>query len=645
MMGLRLMKSLLATMIAATILANGSWAGPEAVQNMQQPQAGVHAEFSFGGERNREFMLDGKPFQIRSGEMHPQRIPRQHWRHRIRAAKAMGLNTIAFYVFWNGLEREDGSFDLTGMRDIAAFIDLCAEEGMWALFRPGPYVCGEWDLGGLPARLLAERGAKLRTVRNPAFMAAQKAYLEKMAEIAIPRLCKNGGPILMIQLENEYGSYRVPHAGRDYIEWLKAFWEGKGAGPFYVSEGATPRHLRHAVPGVALGLDPMESEETLRCAQAISPDAPVFSSETYPGWLRHWGEGNWAPETGVLNSVRWYMEQGHSFNLFVLHGGTSFGLAAGANCPATLNNDGIEPDVTSYDYGSPVGEHGNLTPLYFACRDVIAAALPHGAQLPEPPATPESMEIPPFIPGKVAGIGDLASPALPAEAKGPTLPTFEEMGQNQGLALYQAKLPAGPAVFLNLPVHDIAQVFVDGRYIGTVDRTKTQPGLMVPARGGEAELLVVVDTFGHINFSAAMETDNKGIIGEATLGTLPLREWAIWRLPLQQQPAACTAGGRPDVPMGGLFEAKVALGKAADTFLDMGQWTKGYVWVNGHLLGRYWNLGPQQRLYCPAEWLHAGANSVVVLDLFRDKPAPIAGKTERNTEILRETRNANNAWD
>ncbi|MBQ8900609.1 MAG: beta-galactosidase, partial [Akkermansia sp.] len=350
------------------------------MKNLQQPQVGKSAVFSFGGEGGREFLLDGVPFQIRSGEIHPQRVPRSHWRHRIRAAKAMGLNTIAFYVFWNALEQEDGSWDFTGRDDIGAFIDMCAEEGMWVLFRPGPYVCGEWDLGGLPAYLLKDDVTPLRYTGNPQFMEAQTRYLEKISEVAIPRLSKNGGPILMVQLENEYGSYKSPHDEMAYIEWLKDFWTAKGAGPFYLSEGSSNHHLRFVPKGVAVGLDPADNARQMQNALRIAPGVPVFSSETYPGWLRHWGEGNWTPSRNALNSVRWYMKDGVSFNLFVYHGGTSFGLTAGANSNELGGN--FQPDLTSYDYGSPVGENGNLTKEYFEYRDIIRAALPAEVVLP-----------------------------------------------------------------------------------------------------------------------------------------------------------------------------------------------------------------------------------------------------------------------
>ncbi len=616
-------------------------AGVEAMANLQQPVAGQAVEFAFGGEMNREFMLDGKPFQIRAGEMHPQRIPRQHWQHRIRAAKAMGLNTIAFYVFWNDIEQPDGSFDYSGNRDIAAFIDLCAAEGMWVLFRPGPYVCGEWDLGGLPAYLMAEKGAKLRTLDNPQLMRAQQRYLEGMARLAAPRMCRVGGPILMVQLENEYGSYFVPHARRDYIEWLRDFWQERTGGPFYLSEGGTHRHLRHAIPGVALGLDPCEDEQTMKKAQDITPNVPVFSSETYPGWLRHWGEGNWEPERSTLASVRWFMQHGHSFNLFVVHGGTNFGLTAGANVTAS---GCIQPDLTSYDYGSPIGEQGNLTSEYFEYRSIIAAALPEGAALPEPPAMPEAMEVPAFTPAPVCGLGQLLEEPAHQELLR-TPPTLEQLGQNQGMAVYSTTVPAGESAFLTCVVHDLAQVYLDGGYMGTVDRMALDRGIRLPARGGEMELDIVVDTFGHINFSAAMEEDRKGIVEEVRLGDAVLDTWLVRALPLDR-PLRVREGTHDeyDERSPHLFRARVQLDKVADTFLDMSAWKKGYVWVNGHLLGRYWSLGPQQRLYCPAEWLRAGENVVEVLDTYSNTPAPISGKTERNTELKKRTRNANNVW-
>lgn len=635
------MKSVLFSMLAMAALS--AEAGVEAMQNLQKPEQGTPAVLSFGGEGGREFMLDGKPFQIRSGEIHPQRVPREHWQHRIRAAKAMGLNTIAFYVFWNALEQEDGSWDFSGRNDIAAFIDLCQQEGMWVLFRPGPYVCGEWDLGGLPTYLIKDDVTPLRYTGNAQFMEAQTRYLEKMAEIAIPRLSRNGGPILMVQLENEYGSYKSEHDELAYIEWLKNFWEGKGAGPFYLSEGSADHHLRFVPRGVAVGLDPADNAWQMRTALRVAPGVPVFSSETYPGWLRHWGEGNWTPSRNTLNSVRWYMRDGVSFNLFVLHGGTNFGLTAGAN----TNPDGskFEPDLTSYDYGSPIGENGNLTREYFEYRDIIKSALPAGADVPEP-VQPVAMEVPAFRPTMVCDFHDIRGTVEPEKFINP--PTLESLGQNQGIGIYTTTVPAGPAATLHCTAHDYAQVYLGEQYLGTLDRRLNQRSIELPAREKNTTLKVVVDTFGHVNFSKYMEKDRKGLIGKVSLGDTPLENWSIERIDLTSPlpaPARKTGHVRGR-EQGALYRAEVQLDQCIDTFLDMTGWKKGYVWVNGHLLGRYWHIGPQERLYCPGEILKPGFNTIEILDLHMvtETPPTISGKSERNMEVHKETKSLNNQW-
>lgn len=630
--------------IIAVFAAGSVLAGVDAMKNFQQPQKGTAAQLSFGGEGGREFMLDGKPFQIRSAEIHPQRVPRAYWRHRIQTAKAMGLNTIAFYVFWNQLEQEDGSWDFTDRNDIAAFIDLCQEEGMWVLFRPGPYVCGEWDLGGLPTYLVKDAVTPLRTTKSAAFMEAQTRYLEKMAEIAIPRLSKNGGPILMVQLENEYGSYKSPNDELAYIEWLKSFWEQKGAGPFYLSEGSSAHHLRFIPKGVAVGLDPADRAEDMKNALELAPGVPVFSSETYPGWLRHWGEGNWTPTRKTLDSVRWYMKDGVSFNLFVYHGGTNFGLTAGSNS----NEQGgkFQPDLTSYDYGAPVGENGNLTKEYHEYRDIILGALPELKTIPVP-KTPPTMSIAPIRPKRVANFHSLRT--VKEKQRFDTPPTLESLGQNQGIGIYTARIPAGPEATLTCKAHDYALVYVGNKFIGSLDRRLDQNTIQLPARKRPAVLKIVVDTFGHVNFCSYMEKDRKGLIGKVMLGDLEVKDWLVQRMPLKGRPKAVKkTGHNRNTEKGALYRANLVLeAEPKDTFLDMTGWKKGYVWVNGHLLGRYWHIGPQERLYCPAEFLKKGKNFIYIMDMHMvtDNPPAISGKPERNMEVKKQTKSLNNQWD
>ena len=633
--------TLKAAVVAAALALAVAYASPEAVGNVQEPRPGKAAAFGFGREHNREFMLDNKPFQIRGGELHPQRIPRRYWRQRVRAAKAMGLNTVSMYVFWNGLEKTEGKWDFSGSNDVAAFIDLCAKEGMWVIFRPGPFVCGEWDLGGLPTYLLKNDETKLRCTANAEFMEAQRRYLEKMADIAVPRLAQNGGPIIVVQLENEYGSYRSGHDEHEYMQWFKDFWEGKGAKALCVSEGNTADYLRYSPKGVALGLNPGENDEAFNRAHQFNPEVPVFSAETYPGWLRHWGEGNWTPARKTLDSVKWFMEKGHSFTLYLLHGGSNFGLTAGANCNAG-NGSAFQPDLSSYDYGAPVGEHGNLTKEYHEYRDIIKGYLPANAMLPKPPATPKAMEVPAFAPRAKAGLADLFT-AHPGTFD--SLPTLESLGQNQGLARYTATVPPGPEATLRLTANDYAQVYLDGQPAGVLNRMKDQREITLPPRSAPATREIVLDTFGHVNFCKFMEKDRKGVIGQVMLGDRPVTGWQVDLLPLDEHAAPKARGKAERRLSGGCFQASLELADVADTFLDMKDWVKGYVWVNGHLLGRYWNIGPQERLYCPANFLKKGKNSIVVLDTFLKRPEKIRGCKERNLEVHKQTKALNNQWE
>lgn len=630
----------------STLAALPVSAGTEAIANMEKPSSldkKTPATFGWGGENNQEFMLNGKPFQIRGAEMHPQRIPREYWRHRIQMAKGMGLNTIAFYVFWNDIEQPDGSFDTkTGNRNIAEFLKTCQEEGMWVLFRPGPYVCGEWDLGGLPHYLLKDPEAKLRTTESPEFMKAQTRYLEAIAKVAEPFLAKNGGPILMTQLENEYGSYQ--RKDRKYMEWLQEFWTKKGFAPFYTSDGAGDHFLQDVVlPGVAVGLDPGLNDDHWAVANKWNPNVPVFSSETYPGWLRHWGEGNWEPTPSTTDSVGWYMNTGKSFSLFVFHGGTNFGFTAGAN-----NGDkGYQPDLTSYDYGAPVDEHGRSDQYYSKMKEIIQRKLPEGVKIPDQPADIPSMEIPEFTPQYHAGLWE--NLPAPAAKKFDTPPYFELWNQNQGMAIYSTTIPAGAAEKL-VPenVHDYAQVYLDGKLLGVIDRVQGQKDIDIPERKKPATLEILVEAMGHINFHIDMEKDRKGLFGKVTLGDKPVKGWTVRPLPLHAKTIVSAKRGKaaPSANRKGAhFRAVIDIPQPQDTFLDMSKYTKGYLWVNGHNMGRFWNIGPQLRLYVPAPYLKPGKNQIDIIDLHETTPQPIRGMKERNKEPGKiQTKNLNNQW-
>jgi beta-galactosidase len=566
-----------------------------------------------------DFLLDGAPFQAIACELHPARIPAEYWEHRIRMAKAMGCNAIAAYVFWNHHEAAEGLFDFaTGNRDLPRFLRLVQAEGLWVILRPGPYVCAEWDFGGIPSYLLRIPDLKIRCL-DPRYMAAAERYMERLAAVVRPLLVTKGGPILMLQVENEYGSYGNDRA---YMRRLRDVWVNAGIDvPFYTADGATPPDLEAGhVEGAAVGLNPGSEERHWQIARSIVPGVPVFSAETYPGWLTHWGEPWARPKVeDLLKEVTFLLANRKSFNFYVVHGGTNFGFTAGANS----GGKGYEPDVTSYDYDAPLDEQGRPTAKYLALRQLIGAHLEPGRSLPEVPDPVPAVSVPEFPMRAHASIWDNLPPPI---ASVQPLP-FEAYGQNQGLVLYRTKLvgqKSGQLVITDL--HDYANVFLDGKLVGTLDRRLGEKAIDLPATGSPTPVLdILVEGMGHINFAQEM-IDRKGITDRVSLSGMTLMNWDVFLLPLQDAWVTALHGGSAGAGRPGVFfRGAFTLERPADTFLDMTGYRKGVVWVNGHNLGRYWDVGPQTRLYCPAPWLRTGTNDVVVFDLHRTDPAPLRG--------------------
>ena len=598
--------------------------------------AGSHV-VSFGGNDRDEFLVDGNAVQIRAGELEPQRVPREYWRHRVRMCKAMGLNAISSYFAWNDFEQSDGSFDFkTANRDVAAFLSLCKEEGTWVLFRPGPYICGEWDFGGIPPRLLKDDVA-VRTM-DLRYLAEAEKYLSAIADVAEPFLAKNGGPIVLTQIENEYGSW--PFKDIEYLRWVKDFWKKRGFGPFYMADGAGDRFLKDLIypdPEIAVGFDPGMNENDWSFAKKYNPGVPVLSAETYPGWLRHWGEGKWEP-SDITKSVKWFMEGRRSFCFFVAHGGTSFGFTAGAN---DGGEGGYEPDLTSYDYGAPIDEQGRPTKAYFEYRKIIFDAI--GVEPPPVPDEIPAMSFDAVVPSFYANIRDNVAQEI--ETSRPLY--FEKMDQNQGMAFYRTSVPAGDAAELTYDcIADYAQVWLDGKRIATIDRRRRKSSIAIPERGKSAALEIVVEAMGHINFGKGMRSDRKGIVGEVYIDGKPLENWHIALKPLSGESVAkAKASDGRDGFSGGHFRAVVKLDKTADTFVDMSKWKKGTVYVNGRNIGRYWNVGPQLSLYCPAPFLVCGENMIDIMELELTEPQPIralARPCYLDSGIS--TKNAANEW-
>lgn len=565
-----------------------------------------------------QFLMDGKPFQIISGEMHPARIPLEYWRHRIQMAKAMGCNTIAAYVFWNYHETAPGKFDFkTGNKDIAKFLKICKEEGMWVLFRPGPYVCAEWDFGGIPPYLLKIPDIKVRCL-DDRYMKAVERYVNKISAILKPFLSTNGGPVLMVQVENEYGSFGND---KNYLETLRKIWIKNGVNvPFYTADGATPYMLEAGnIDGAVIGLDSGSNDEDFEQALKRNPDVPSFSSETYPGWLTHWGE-KWArPDTtDLLKEIKYLMDNKKSFNLYVVHGGTNFAFSAGAN---NGGKGGYQPDLTSYDYDAPINEQGVPAPKYFALKNLISKYTGKTIELPK--AIPV-MEIPEIKMNLYSSVWEnLPKPVQSVQPK-----PMESYDQYEGFIVYKTKLIGHKSGKLTITdLRDYALIFLNGKYVGKVDRKEGENTIDLPKSDIKDPVLeIFVEAMGHINFAQTL-IDRKGITDRVTLNGMTLMNWDVYNLPFDSKYIQKLKPGKPDAGRRGyFFKGEFNLNETADTFIDVSNYKKGVLYINGHNLGRFWDIGPQTRLYCPASWLNKGKNEVVVFDLHQTEAKTLSGK-------------------
>ena len=580
-----------------------------------QKQKSRHT-FSLG---TTEFLLDGNSFQIISGEMHPSRIPAAYWRNRIQMAKAMGCNTISVYIMWNYHESQEGVYDFESEnRNLAEFFRIVAEEGLWLIVRPGPYVCAEWEFGGIPPYLLRIPDIKLRCM-DTRYMAAAEKYMAKLAAVIKPFLITNGGPVLMLQVENEYGSFGND---RNYISRLKDIWVENGIDvPFFTGDGPTTYMLEAGtLPGCAVGLDSGSQLSHFELAAKINPGVPVFSSETYPGWLTHWGE-KWAKTdtTDLLKEIKFLMDNRKSFNLYVIHGGTNFGFTAGANS----GGKGYEPDVTSYDYDAPINEQGQPTPKFMALRRLLGSYLPKGKKLPPLPEVVPAYEIPSIGLSNFTSVWDnLPQPVNSVQPK-----PFESYGQDYGFILYTTELIGHKKGKLTVTdIHDYATVFLNGEYIGTLDRREGINSIDLPeSKAARPVLEILVEGMGRINFAQNL-IDRKGITDRVTLNGMTLMNWKVYNLPMDEKFIYnLRSSSRNPGKKGIFFKGNFFLAAAGDTFLDISNFQKGIAWVNGHNLGRYWSIGPQKRLYCPATFLRQGTNEMIVFDLQQTESQIVVG--------------------
>lgn len=564
--------------------------------------------FSIG---ESDFLLNGKPFLIKSGEMHYPRVPREYWRDRMRKAKALGLNTITTYVFWNLHEKEPGKFDFTGNLDVAAFVREAAAEGLFVIVRPGPYVCTEWDFGGIPSWLLREKDIQVRT-KDPRFLKANAVYMKKVADQLIPLQITKGGNVIMVQVENEYGSFGDDH---EYMAAIKNSIVDAGFDvPLFTSDGPSDKLLKGGtLQDVASVINFAASDNIynqFKIFRDFRPKWPQMVGEYWIGWFDHWGEKHHTvPAETVARGVETFLQNNISFNLYMFHGGTTFGYMAGANYS---RRSPYEPDTSAYDYDSPLDEAGRVTPKYKAVRDVIARYLQPGEKLPDIPDTTRMIAIPQFELNETANFERL----LKKPVKSATPIPMEDLGQNHGFVLYRRKIDNDTVGTLQFEkMHDYAHLYRNGNLFGKLDRRLDQKSIDANLKKGDA-LDVLVENMGRINFGKEFIFDRKGLMGPVTLGGADLMNWEIFSLPFDD--VSKLRFSKSSKKNAVFFRGKFTLEKFGDTFFDMRGWGKGHVWVNGKHLGRFWKIGPQQTLFCPSVWLRNGKNEIVVLDLEND---------------------------
>ena len=557
---------------------------------------------------NGHFALDGKPFQIISGDIHYTRIPRAYWRARLRMAKAMGLNSITAYTFWNAHEQTPGAYDFSGQNDVAEFVREAQQEGLYVLLRPGPYVCAEWEFGGYPAWLLKDHATVVRS-SDPKFMEPAKRWLQRLGKELAPLQVANGGPIIMVQVENEYGSFGDDHAYMRQIQQA-LIDSGFNKTVLYTADG--PEQIpKGSLPGLpaVINFGPGEAESSFATLHKLRPDGPFMTGEYWAGWFDHWGAKHQSTDAAQQNKeLAWMLGQGYSVSIYMFHGGTSFGWMNGAN----WSKGNYEPDVNSYDYDAALNESGRPVPKYFAFRDTIAKAT--GITPPTVPTVPAAQSVGPIALPESASLWD----NLPQPIVSHDLRSMEDLDQAYGYILYRTSSPVNSDSVLKLTdLHDYARIYVDGKLLGTLDRRLQQNSLPLKIVKGQ-RLDILVENSGRINFDQQIRGERKGITRSAILGTVELHDWNIYTLPMNKvesysyRNTPCKAA---PCFYRGTFQSALASEASADTFIDTSGLSKGFVWVNGHALGRTWDVGPQRTIYLPGAWVKKDANDIIVLDL------------------------------
>lgn len=578
---------------------------------------------------DRAFLLNGEPFVIKAAELHYPRIPKPYWEQRIKMCKAMGMNTICLYIFWNYHEPEEGKFDFSGQKDIAAFCRLAQENGMYIIVRPGPYVCAEWEMGGLPWWLLKKKDIKLRE-HDSYFMERVQLFMDEIGKQLADLQISRGGNIIMMQVENEYGSYGVnkPYvaairdmvrkAGFTDVPLFQCDWNSN------FENNALDDLLWTMNFGTGANVD-----DQFKRLKELRPNTPLMCSEYWSGWFDHWGAKHETRSADdLVNGLKEMLDKNISFSLYMTHGGTSFGHWGGANFP------NFSPTCTSYDYDAPINESGKPTQKFYAVRDLLARYLPESETLPEIPDTIPVISIPTIAMTEIAPVFD----NLPQSKQSDDIRPMEMYDQGWGSILYRITLPETcdeSQSLLITEVHDWAQVYLNGKKLATLSRLKGEGIVKLPPVKKGDQLDILVEAMGRMNFGKGIY-DPKGITEKVELQRENVKEvqrlqnWQVYNLPIDYNYVSNLnyRKGNDAQGMPAYYRATFTIAEVGDTFLSMLNWSKGMVWVNGHALGRYWEIGPQQTLYLPGCWLKEGENEIIILDM--------AGPVKPETEGLRQ---------
>ncbi len=555
------------------------------------------------------FLLNERPFRILSGAMHYFRVLPQFWADRLAKLKAMGLNTVETYVAWNLHEPQPGKFCFEDGLDLVEFIRLAAEQGLFVIVRPGPYICSEWDLGGLPAWLLKDPAMQLRCAYPP-YLAAVDRFFDELQPRLAPLQIGRGGPVIAFQVENEYGSYGNDH---QYLSYLEKGLRGRGIDTLlFTSDGPTDEMLQygtlpHIHKTANFGSKALAAFAKLREYQ---PEGPLMCTEFWLGWFDHWGEKHHTrPVEEAAAELDSILAEGASVNLYMFHGGTNFGFMNGANARP---GGSYQPTITSYDSDAPLDEAGDPTPKFWAFREVLSRYAPV-EDLPMPPPSHKmalgAIQLNPSV-GLFEALEKLSKPK-----NSPVPLPMEMLDQSYGFILYRTEI-SGPRKDVPLTIQglgDRAQIFVNGEAVGVLEREFPAQTLSLAVPPGGITLEILVENQGRVNFGPDLH-DRKGISGGVMLGQQFLYNWTIYPLPLDNlsglEFSEEAAGNGPR-----FFRASFEVKEPQDTFLTLPGWTKGVCWINGFNLGRYWKRGPQHSLYVPAPLLRAGLNELIVLEL------------------------------